>query len=59
MWGRSGSKVMGVYLEPISKTLGLTTNIFWWYKPFIYGRLCPICFSKRLGFGGFIFVYIL
>jgi hypothetical protein len=58
MWGHFGSRVMGIYLGPISKTLSLTINFLWWYTPFIYGGLCPICFSKRLGFGGFVFVYI-
>jgi hypothetical protein len=56
MWGHYGSKIMGVFLGPLSETLGSTTNIFWWYKPFLYGGLCPIYFSKELGTGGFIFV---
>jgi len=56
MWGHYGSRVMGVYLRPLSEALGLTTNLFWWYRPFIYGRLCPIYFSRELGFGGSIYV---
>jgi len=65
MWGHyrsrivgvfSGSKTMGVFLGPLGKGLGLTTNILWWYKPSFYGRLCPICFSRELGFGGSVFV---
>jgi hypothetical protein len=54
MWGHYESKVMGIYLGPLNEALGLTTNFFQWYRFFIYGRLCPICFSKELGFGGSI-----
>jgi hypothetical protein len=54
LWGHYGSKVMKIYSRPLIKMLGLTTNLFWWYKPFIYGGLCPICFYKELGFGGSI-----
>jgi hypothetical protein len=49
--------VMGVYSRPLIEALGPTIDLFWWYKPLIYGRLCPICFSKELGFGGSIYVF--
>jgi hypothetical protein len=42
---------------PFSEALGLSINIFWWYRPFLYGGLCPICFFKELGFGGFVFMF--
>ncbi len=41
LWRHYGSKVMG---GPLSEVLGPTTNLFWWYKLFIYGGLCPILF---------------
>lgn len=47
MWGHYGSKVMGVYSRPLSKVLGLTTNLLWWCRPFIYKGSYPICFSRR------------
>jgi len=46
MWGHYGSMVMGVYSRPFNKVLGLTINILWWYKPFIYKRSCPIFFLR-------------
>jgi len=57
MWGHYGSKIVGMFLKPLSKTSTSTTNILWWYKPFFYGRSCPIYFSKKLGSGGFVFVF--
>jgi hypothetical protein len=57
MWGHYGSRVMGVYSGPLNRALGLTIDLLWWYRPFIYGGLCPICFFKELGFGGSIFVF--
>jgi hypothetical protein len=57
MWGHYGSRVMGVYSKPLGRALGLTTNLLWCYRPFIYGGLCPIFFSKELGFGNSIFVF--
>jgi hypothetical protein len=54
LWEHYGSKVMGIYSGPLSEVLGSTTNLFWWYKPFMYGGLCPIYFSKESGFGGSI-----
>jgi hypothetical protein len=36
--------------------LGWITDFLWWYKPFIYGGLCPICLFKELDFGGSVFV---
>ncbi len=57
LWEHYGSRVMGVYSGPFSGALGLTTNLFWWYRPFIYGGLCTIYFFKELGFGGSIYVF--
>ncbi len=51
-----GSRIVGVFSGPLSKMSSSTTNIFWWYGPSLYGGLCPICFSKELGFDGSIFV---
>jgi hypothetical protein len=56
MWGHYGSKIVGIFLWPFSKVVGLTTDLLLWYKLFIYGRLCPMCFSWELGFGGFVFM---
>jgi hypothetical protein len=56
MWGNYGSRVMRVYSRPFSKALHLTTNIFWWYRPYFCGGLCVNCFSKELGFVGSIFM---
>jgi hypothetical protein len=56
MWGQYGSRITRVFLGPLNEALGLTIDIFLWYMPSIYGGLCPICFSKELGFGGSIFV---
>ncbi len=56
MWGHYGSRIEGVFSGPFSKVLGFTTDILWWYRPCFYGRLCLICFSSELGFGGFVFV---
>jgi hypothetical protein len=56
MWEHYGSKIMGVFSGPLSKVLGSTIDILWWYRPSFYGGLCPIFFSRELGFGGFIFV---
>jgi hypothetical protein len=50
MWRHYGSKIMGVFLGPLSEALSLTIDILWWYGPFLYGRLCPIYFSRVLGF---------
>ncbi len=56
MCGHYGSRIMGVFSRPFSKVLGFTTNIFWWYKPLLYGLLCPIYFHGELAYGGSIFV---
>jgi hypothetical protein len=56
MWGHYGSKVIGVYSMPFSRVLSPNIDLLWWYKPFIYGRLCPIYFFKQLGLNGSIFV---
>jgi len=50
------SWVMGIYLRPFNEASGLITDLLWWYRLFIYGGLCPIYFSRELGFGGFIIV---
>jgi hypothetical protein len=56
LWGHYRSKIVGVFSRPLSKALGSTTNILWWYKLSLYRRLCPICFSKELGSNDSIFV---
>jgi hypothetical protein len=35
MWGHYGSKIMGIFSRPFSKTLGPTFNLLWWYKFFL------------------------
>jgi hypothetical protein len=57
MWGHYGTKVMGVYSRLFNMVLGPTSNFLWWYKCFVYGRLCPIYFSRELGFSGSIYVF--
>jgi len=57
MCGHYGSKVLGVYSGFLSEAPSSIPNLFWWYKPFIYGNLCFICFYKELNFGGFIYVF--
>jgi hypothetical protein len=47
---------VGVSLGPLSEALGSAIDILLWYRPFFYGGLCPICFSRELSFGGSIFV---
>ncbi len=56
MWGHYGSKIVGVFLRPFSEASGLTIDILWWYRPSLYGGLCPIYFYNELGSGGFVFV---
>jgi hypothetical protein len=56
MWGHYGSRIVGVFSRPFNKVLGSITDIFWWCRLSLYGRLCPIFFSRELGFGGSIFV---
>ncbi len=46
MWGHYGSMIVGVFSRPLNKASGSTTDILWWYRPFLYGRLCPICFFR-------------
>jgi hypothetical protein len=48
---------MGVFSRFVSKVLGSTTDIFWWYKPSLYGGLFPICFSRELGIGDSILCF--
>ncbi len=55
MWGHYGSMFMRVLSRPLNKALGSTIDILWWYRPSLYGGLCPIYFSRELGFGGFVF----
>jgi len=57
MWGHYGSKIMGVISGPFSEASSVTINIFWWYRPFLYGGLCPILFFRELGFGGSILCF--
>ncbi len=52
--GGYGSKVMGFYSGPFNEVLSLTTNIFWWYKPLIYGGLSHIYFFRELSFGAYV-----
>jgi hypothetical protein len=56
MWRHYGFSILGIFSGPFSEALGLTIDIFWWYRPFHYGGLCPIYFLKELGSSGFIFV---
>jgi len=49
MWGHYGFRIVGVFLRPLSEVLGLISNILWGYRPFLYGGLCPICFTNELG----------
>jgi len=57
MWGHYGSRIMGVFLKPLSKASSSTIDILLWYMPSLYERLCPICFSRELGSGGSVFVF--
>ncbi len=57
MWGHYGSKIVRIFSGPFSEVSCSTTDIPWWYRPSFYGRLCPICFSRELHFGGSIFVF--
>jgi hypothetical protein len=57
MWGHYGSRIVKVFSKPLNKTLSSTTNILWWYMHYFYEGLCPICFSKELGYGGSVFVF--
>jgi hypothetical protein len=57
MWGHYRFRMMGIFLRPLNNALSSTIDIFWWYRDFLKGKLCPICFSKKLGFGGSIFVH--
>jgi hypothetical protein len=56
MWGHYESKIVGVFSRPFSKESISSTNILWWYTPFLYKGVCPICFLRELGFCGSIFV---
>jgi len=44
MWGHYGSKIVGVFLKPFNKVLGLSTDILWWYRPFFLWRIVPHLF---------------
>jgi hypothetical protein len=57
MWGHYGFRIVGVFLGSLSEVSDLTTNILWWYRPSFYEGLCPIYFSRELGFGGSVFVF--
>jgi len=56
MWGHYGSKIVRVFLGPLSKALGLITDIVWQYKFSLYGGLCFIYFFMELSYDGFVFV---
>jgi hypothetical protein len=47
IWGHYGSKVMGIYSRPLNEISGSTLDLFWWYKLFIFARLCPFTFLGR------------
>jgi hypothetical protein len=53
-----GFRIVGVFSRPFSEALSSTTNILFWYMFFHYGRLCPICFSRELGFYGSVFMFL-
>ncbi len=40
VWGQYGSWVMGVYSRPFNGVWSSTTNVLWWYRPFIW-RIVP------------------
>jgi hypothetical protein len=52
-----GFRIVGVFSGPFSEALSLTTDIFCWYMLSHYGGLCPIYFSKELGFYGSVFTF--
>jgi hypothetical protein len=56
MCGHYGSMIMGVFSMPLNEASNLTTDILWWYRPFLYGGLCPIYFSSELGSSGSVFM---
>jgi hypothetical protein len=49
-------KYATIFSRPFSKVSSSTTNILWWYRHFIYGRLCLICFFRESDFDDFVFV---
>jgi hypothetical protein len=57
MWGHYGSKIVGIFLGPLNEALSLIANIIWWYMLSLYGGLCPIYFSRVLGFNDSVFVF--
>jgi hypothetical protein len=57
VWSHYGSWVMGVYSKPSSGASTSINNLLWWHRPIIYGKLCPIFFFTKLGFGDFICVF--
>jgi hypothetical protein len=56
MWGHYGSKIMRIFLRPLSKVLGLTSYILWGYRLSLYEKLCPIYFFRELGSNGSVFM---
>ncbi len=56
MCGHYGSRILGVFARSFNEMSSSTTGILWWFRPSLYGGLCPIYFSRELGFGGFVFV---
>jgi hypothetical protein len=57
MWRHCGSRIVGIFSRPFNEVLSSIIDILWWYQFFFYGKLCPICFSKELGFGGSVFMF--
>jgi len=53
MWVQDCGSLSG----PLSKASSLIIDILWWYRPFLYGGLCPIYFFKELGSYAFVFVF--
>ncbi len=51
-----GSRIVEVFLGPLNDALGSKTDILWWYRPYIYGGLCPIYFFGEFRSNGSIFV---
>jgi hypothetical protein len=56
MWGHYGSKIVRIFSRPFNEALSSTTNMFSWYRFSLYGKMCPICFSRVLGSSGSVFV---
>jgi len=44
MWGHYGSRIVGVFLRPSNKALGLITDILRWYRVFFMEDCAPSAF---------------